>query len=134
MNCEGPCEPELRRSSHFARLDMGRAGGDFVAVQRARGRRTHRMAAGDVLRRVAAGLVALLALAVAGAHDEGRAAGEKGTFLHVSDIHFDPFATPGAAAELLRMDVDRWRARLLREPDQTMAGFGRDTNFPLLDS
>jgi len=92
------------------------------------------MAAGGELRRAAACLVALLALAVAGARDESRAAGERGTFLHVSDIHLDPFATAGVARELLFRGVDQWRARLLREPEQAMAGFGEDTNFPLLDS
>ena len=32
------------------------------------------------------------------------------------------------------LNVDRWRDRLSRAPDQMMASFGKDTNFPLLDS
>jgi sphingomyelin phosphodiesterase acid-like 3 len=92
------------------------------------------MAAGGGMRRVAAGLIALLSFAVGGALDKGWAAGERGTFLHVSDIHFDPFATPGIARALLPLNVDQWRARLLREPDQAMAGFGKDSNFPLFES
>jgi sphingomyelin phosphodiesterase acid-like 3 len=93
-------------------------------------------AAGTDRNRVAAWLVAFLSLllAAAVAPENSKAAGERGTFLHVSDIHFDPFATPGIVPRLLPLNVDQWRDRFSREPDQVMAGFGRDTNFPLLDS
>jgi sphingomyelin phosphodiesterase acid-like 3 len=77
-------------------------------------------------------LLTILAAAITPGH--ARAENATGSFLHVSDIHFDPFATPGVAASLLPLNVDRWQARLVAAPDQTMARFGEDTNFPLLDS
>jgi hypothetical protein len=80
-------------------------------------------------------MVALLAaLAAAIAPDHAWADSVNGKFLHVSDIHFDPFATPGMAASLFPLNVDQWPARLIAAPDQTMSRFGEDTNFPLLDS
>ena len=93
-------------------------------------------AAGTERKRVAAWFIVFLSLmlAAAVAPEKSMAAGERGTFLHVSDIHFDPFATPGIADALLPLNVDRWRDRLSRAPDQMMASFGKDTNFPLLDS
>jgi hypothetical protein len=84
---------------------------------------------------MAAGLAALLSLLMAAALPQGgRAEGARGTFVHVSDIHFDPFATPGIAPALVPLNVEQWRARFLRDPDERMAGFGADTNFPLLES
>jgi hypothetical protein len=94
------------------------------------------VAAGSRRKRAAALILALLSLVLATvvAPEKSKAAGERGTFLHVSDIHFDPFATLGIAPQLLPLNVDQWRDRLSQEPDQRMAGYGKDTNFPLFDS
>ena len=62
------------------------------------------LAAGTERKRVAAWFIVFLSLMprMAVAPEKSRAAGERGTFLHVSDIHFrDPFATPGIADALL---------------------------------
>ena len=59
-------------------------------------------AAGTERKRVAAWFIVFLSpCRMAVAPEKSRAAGERGTFLHVSDIHFDPFATPGIADALL---------------------------------
>jgi hypothetical protein len=80
-------------------------------------------------------LVSLLALlATAFIPEYASAESARGSFLHVSDIHFDPFATSGIANSLVRLNVDQWQDRLIAAPDQRMSRYGEDTTFPLFDS
>ncbi len=56
-----------------------------------------------------------------------------GHFLHLSDIHFDPFADPNLVRQLLKQPVDQWQAILQSSPlKQPELGPHRDSNFPLL--
>ncbi|WGD31899.1 metallophosphoesterase [Ancylobacter sp. WKF20] len=57
-----------------------------------------------------------------------------GVFLHMSDIHFDPFDPPSSAAALAELDLSSWTAHLASKASSRPAGWGHDTNFPLLES
>lgn len=77
------------------------------------------------MRRLAILLVLLPLLAVP-------ARAETGTFLHVSDIHFDPFDPPDLPRSLVEADLRDWPSILAALPDQALSGYGRDTNHALL--
>jgi sphingomyelin phosphodiesterase acid-like 3 len=66
----------------------------------------------------------------------GGARAENGTgrFVHVSDIHFDPFDPPGLAPNLASSPPETWQAKFTALPDQTMSSYGSDTNHALLSS
>lgn len=80
------------------------------------------------MRRLAILLAALffLALSPVGA--------ETGRFLHVSDIHFDPFEPPDLPRRLAGADPTEWPAILAALTDQAPSRYGRDTNAALLAS
>ncbi len=72
----------------------------------------------------------LLALALVLAAPQAHA--DSGTFVHVSDIHFNPFDPPLRARALAGMPIEDWPAFFARDPDQTLASWGEDTNHALL--
>lgn len=62
------------------------------------------------------------------------AAGDTGTFLHISDIHFDPFVPEETAKALTTADTATWQALFAAVPDRTFSKYGADTNHALYDS
>lgn len=62
------------------------------------------------------------------------AAAETGTFLHISDIHFDPFVPEDTAKALTTADTANWQALFAAAPDQSFSKYGADTNHALFDS
>ena len=59
---------------------------------------------------------------------------ETGTFLHVSDIHFNPFDPAIRAKALATTATEDWPAFFAADPDQAFAKYGEDTNHALLAS
>ncbi len=58
-----------------------------------------------------------------------------GQFLHLSDIHFDPFADPTLVDKLSAAPVDQWEAILQGSAAQTPANMqGQDSNYALIRS
>lgn len=55
-----------------------------------------------------------------------------GSFLHVSDFHFNPFDPPLRARALADMPIADWSAYFAADPDQTLSPWGEDTNHALL--
>jgi 3',5'-cyclic AMP phosphodiesterase CpdA len=72
----------------------------------------------------------LLALALVLAAPAAHA--DPGTFVHVSDIHFNPFDPPLRARALAGLPIEDWPTFFTADPDQTLAGWGEDTNHALL--
>lgn len=59
---------------------------------------------------------------------------ETGTFVHISDIHFDPFTPRGRAPALAEMPVAQWSEWFAADPDPSLPRWGHDTNHALLAS
>ena len=57
-----------------------------------------------------------------------------GTFVLVSDIHFDPFDPDGIARTLATIDPGTWMARFAALPPGPASQYGKDTNHVLLSS
>ncbi|HEY2137915.1 MAG TPA: metallophosphoesterase [Xanthobacteraceae bacterium] len=58
----------------------------------------------------------------------------QGLFLHVSDLHFDPFADPALVRRLIAAPVEQW-TEILRSSGKTgFPRYGSDTTYPLLKS
>ncbi|PZQ80951.1 MAG: hypothetical protein DI549_15825 [Ancylobacter novellus] len=72
----------------------------------------------------------LLALAPALARAETR----PGAFVHVSDIHFNPFDRPARSGELVSADLADWPAILAAGPVRRLSRWGEDTNEALLET
>ncbi len=60
-------------------------------------------------------------------------AGNEGTFLTLSDIHFDPYADPAVVRQLATAPVDQWGA-ILAGSTAPFAEYGSDTTYPLMMS
>jgi hypothetical protein len=58
----------------------------------------------------------------------------QGVFLHVSDLHFDPFADRTIVRRLIAAPVERWAAILRSSKRTAFWTKDRDTSFPLLTS
>jgi sphingomyelin phosphodiesterase acid-like 3 len=81
--------------------------------------------------------VTLLALALAGliaSVPPGRGAEGSGTFIVISDLHFDPFDPPSLAAALAKSAPAAWPSIFASANDQAMSPTGEDTNHALLAS
>jgi hypothetical protein len=76
----------------------------------------------------------ILAIALAVAAAAAPAAADSGKFLHISDIHFNPFDPSLRAKELTTTAVSDWHAVFAADPDQTFSKYGEDTNHALYDS
>jgi hypothetical protein len=62
------------------------------------------------------------------------ASADSGSFLHISDIHFNPFDPSLRAKALTISAVSDWRAIFAADPDQSFSKYGEDTNHALFDS
>lgn len=58
----------------------------------------------------------------------------EGTFLSLSDLHFDPFYDPQLVPRLVRADAGRWKAIFKSSSVTAASAYGSDTNDPLLES
>lgn len=58
----------------------------------------------------------------------------QGVFLHVSDLHFYPFADPALARRLIAAPVEQWAAIFRASTNTPFTQKGKDTSFPLLAS
>jgi sphingomyelin phosphodiesterase acid-like 3 len=56
----------------------------------------------------------------------------QGTFLMMSDLHFDPFADPKLVPDLIKHPVEDWEGILNGSKVTTFAPYGNDSNWPLL--
>ena len=65
---------------------------------------------------------------------------QQGVFLHVSDIHFDPFTglpksrAPAILQNLIKAPIDQWAHIFQNLVIEHFAPYGKDTNFPLFTS
>jgi sphingomyelin phosphodiesterase acid-like 3 len=78
-----------------------------------------------------------LAAAISGASAAGlpfAVNSTQGVFLHVSDMHFDPFADRAIVPRLIAAPVEDWEAILRSSQDTAFWRSGEDTSFPLLAS
>jgi sphingomyelin phosphodiesterase acid-like 3 len=55
-----------------------------------------------------------------------------GTFLMMSDLHFDPFADPQLVPDLIQHPVEDWEGILNSSKSKALAHYGKDSNWPLL--
>jgi len=58
----------------------------------------------------------------------------QGVFLHLSDIHFDPFADPTLVPQLIAAPIEQWQAIFQSSSKTGVAQYGHDSNYPLLAS
>jgi hypothetical protein len=58
----------------------------------------------------------------------------QGVFLHLSDIHFNPFADPAIVRRLIAAPVEQWAAIFRASPSTPFWQKNQDTTFPLLTS
>ncbi|HET9212903.1 MAG TPA: metallophosphoesterase [Thermoanaerobaculia bacterium] len=59
---------------------------------------------------------------------------DMGTFVVLSDIHFDPFYDPGLKAQLEAADARQWQRIFESSKVTQLSNYGADTNYPLLKS
>lgn len=64
----------------------------------------------------------------------GKPAPATGTFLSLSDIHFDPFYDPSLVPKLVKADVREWRRLFESSKVTAVSTYRSDTNYPLLRS
>jgi len=57
-----------------------------------------------------------------------------GTFVVLSDLHFDPFYDPQLVADLVRADAAGWQRIFERSTVQGLGAYGKDAPYPLLAS
>ncbi len=62
----------------------------------------------------------------------GKISASQGTFLMMSDLHFDPFADPALVPDLIRHPVEDWEALLNSSKSPGLAPYGKDSNWPLM--
>jgi sphingomyelin phosphodiesterase acid-like 3 len=70
----------------------------------------------------------------AAAEQKGKPATATGTFLSLSDLHFDPFYDPILVPKLVKADVREWRRLFEGSKVSTVSTYGSDTNYLLLRS
>jgi sphingomyelin phosphodiesterase acid-like 3 len=58
----------------------------------------------------------------------------QGTFLVMSDIHFDPYFDSSLVPQLSAAPVDQWESIFAGSALKTISGYGHDTNYPLFKS
>lgn len=88
------------------------------------------------------GIRLIMAAAVLAAAVQGAGAAElpfaigaaQGVFLHVSDMHFDPFADRAIVPRLIAAPVEEWEAILRASHDTPFGRYGQDASFPLIAS
>lgn len=78
--------------------------------------------------------IAALFLLCCSSHFAAAADRADGTFVLVSDFHFDPFDPPGLAKTLAGIDPADWPSHFSTAADQAFSSYGKDTNHALLAS
>ena len=58
-------------------------------------------------------------------------AARQGVFLHVSDIHLNPFTDKALLPRLVKAPIGQWESIFKSSKDERFAHYGEDTNFPL---
>jgi len=56
----------------------------------------------------------------------------QGLFLHLSDIHFDPFADSSIVPQLIAAPVEQWQSIFESSTQKGFAQYGQDSNYPLV--
>jgi sphingomyelin phosphodiesterase acid-like 3 len=79
-------------------------------------------------------LTSLALAALVASVPSGRAAEGSGTFVVISDLHFNPFDPPELASALAKSAPAAWQAIFTATNDQAMSRTGEDTNHALLAS
>jgi len=59
---------------------------------------------------------------------------DQGTFLLLSDIHFDPYADTTLVPKLAEAPVDQWTSIFESSSLKAFSIYGKDTDYPLLAS
>jgi sphingomyelin phosphodiesterase acid-like 3 len=92
--------------------------------------------AGEVAAPAAPGEVAAPATVAAqpAARAPGSASRAQGTFVALSDLHFDPFFDSSLVAALARAETTRWQGIFDSSAVQSVSAYGKDSNYPLLKS
>jgi sphingomyelin phosphodiesterase acid-like 3 len=62
------------------------------------------------------------------------ASGGQGTFVALSDLHFNPFYDPALIPALVRADAARWEDIFAASTVKGLGAYGSDVSFPLLES
>jgi hypothetical protein len=93
-----------------------------------------RMSAIRAITAAAAGLFALAAHPCAGAHLPFTPGAGQGVFLHVSDVHFNPFADPTIVRRLIAAPMEQWAAIFRGSKNTPFWIKNQDTTFPLFTS
>jgi sphingomyelin phosphodiesterase acid-like 3 len=83
---------------------------------------------------VAAFAIACAPCGVEAAQLPFKAAAGQGVFLHVSDLHFNPFADRAIVRRLIAAPIERWSAIFRTSKNTAFSEKGKDTSFPLLTS
>jgi 3',5'-cyclic AMP phosphodiesterase CpdA len=60
--------------------------------------------------------------------------GGRGTFVALSDLHFNPFYDPALVPALVRADAARWADVFAGSTVKGLGAYGSDVSFPLLES
>ena len=63
-----------------------------------------------------------------------KASAQQGVFLHLSDIHFDPFIDAETTSKLAAAPVEQWQSIFEHAQDGSFSPRGHDTNYPLFAS
>src|SRR6185369_148613 len=64
----------------------------------------------------------------------GAAQQDTGTFVVLSDIHFDPLYDPDLVPQLQAKDARQWQRIFESSKVTQLSAYGKDTNYPLLKS
>src|SRR6476620_1845230 len=59
------------------------------------------------------------------------APGARGTFLALSDFHFDPFSDPTLVPRLVQADAGQWQEIFASAPPAAVSPYGKDANVQL---
>ena len=98
-------------------------------------RRGSRLMRASAIRQIIAAALLISGIAGADAAPLPFAVGAgQGVFLHVSDLHFDPFADPAIVRRLIAAPVEQWAAIFRSSKSTPFWRKGKDTSFPLLTS
>ncbi|HEY2292626.1 MAG TPA: metallophosphoesterase [Thermoanaerobaculia bacterium] len=79
-------------------------------------------------------ILALALLAPLLAAGAGSAQQDTGTFVVLSDLHFDPLYDPDLVPQLQAADARQWLPIFESSKITQLSGYGQDTNYPLLKS
>ncbi len=76
-------------------------------------------------------LLLFLTFSISSAQTPWKTRKGEGTFLVISDIHFDPYADKSLVVQLAKTPGDQWDGIFQSSQLTDPAGYGKDTNYPL---